>query len=167
MEKKQILGASKCGHFVIFSCECFCNPCEYMRSLSARWESQKKRGCRIALSLSYFPLFTAFCLSDGDENIGSGGQTTGPDTFSPPPLSFTFSLSFISSKKFRVAANKCSIAKLLYKAGNKDTKSYHEIILKIRLYKIACVGIRETMSLRHATVLNHWTLEGFLQNHHL
>ena len=127
----------------------------------------KKRGCRIALSLSYFLLFTAFCLSDGDENIGSGGQTTGPDTFSPPPLSFTFPLSFISSKKFRVAANKCSIAKLLYKAGNKDTKSYHEIILKIRLYKIACVGIRETMSLRHATVLNHWTLEGFLQNHHL
>ena len=123
----------------------------------------KKRGCRIALSLSYFLLFTAFCLSDGDENIGSGGQTTGPDTFSPPPLSFTFSLSFIQGKKFTVVANKCSIAKLLSKAGNKDTKSSLEIISKMRYYKIACIGIRETMSLRRATVLNNSTLEGFLQ----
>ena len=159
MDKKQILGALKMWPSRDFFLWMFLQSLWIHEELIRTLGKPKKRGCRIALSLSYFLLFTAFCLSDGDENIGSGGQTTGPDTFSPPPLSFTFSLSFIPSKKFTDAANNCSIAKLLYKAG----------ILNIRQLQTEqnYTGIRENMSLRHAIVLNHWTWDGFLQNHHL
>ena len=52
--------AFECGHFVIFSCECFCNPCEYMRSLSARWESQKSADAESPFLCLTFPCLQHF-----------------------------------------------------------------------------------------------------------
>ena len=62
MDKKQILGALK---IVIFSCECFCNPCEYMRSLSARWESQKSADAESPFLCLTFPCLQHFASRTG------------------------------------------------------------------------------------------------------
>ena len=49
-----------------FSCEFFCNPCEYMRSLSARWESQKSADAE-----SPFLCLTFSCLQHFASRTGT------------------------------------------------------------------------------------------------
>ena len=144
------MDAFKCVHFVISSRECFCIPCEYMRSLSARWESQKSADAESPFLCLTFPCLQHFASRTGTKILAQVVKLPALTLFLPLPLSFTFSLSFIPNKKFTDAANKYSIAKLLYKAG----------ILCIRQLQTeqnCFIGIRENKSLRHAIVLNHWT----------
>ena len=149
---------------MIFSCECFCNPCEYMRSLSARWESQKSADAESPFLCLTFSCLQHFASRTGTKILAQVVKLPALTLFLPPSHYHSHSL-FHSSQAKNLWLQPTNVV-LQYKAGNKDTKSSLEIISKMRYYKIACIGIRETMSLRRATVLNNSTLEGFLQNHH-
>ena len=160
MDKKQILGAFRCGHLVIFSCECFCNPCEYMRSLSARWESQKSADAE-----SPFLCLTFSCLQHFASRTGTKILA---QVVKLPALTLFLPLHYHSHSLFHSSQAKSlrlQPTNVISQSCSTKQESWTYVISKSN--KIACIGIKETMSLKHATVLNNWTLEGFPQNHNL